>query len=92
MAETVFAEGLYYNPPNEKAPDFIVGNLSLQADRFAAWLAQQQPNNKGYVNLVIKRAKSGKVYVALDTWEPTKPSQAFGDVPSTVPDKDDCPF
>ena len=69
MADTIFAEGFYYDDPHEKAPDFVLGNISVQVAKAVAFL-QQHTNEKGYVNLTVKRGKGGKPYVQLDTWRP----------------------
>lgn len=85
--DIIFADGIFYNDPHEKAPEFILGSLSINPAKFAPWLAEQRENSKGYVRLTIKRAKSGKPYLALDTWEP----QATPQPPADDLD-DDIPF
>jgi len=87
MSNNDLAKGFYFNEPSDKAPEFILGSVSIRPDDFAAWLSEQQPNEKGYVRLSIKRSREGKVYAALDSWQPgnqqpqsrTKPpAQDFG--------------
>ena len=74
MSDIEFAKGIYFNRPHENAPDFVLGSISVRADVFAEWLAQQTPNEKGYIRLKVNAAKSsGEPYVALDDWKP-KPS------------------
>lgn len=68
--EIEFAKGLYFNPPHERAPDFVLGSLSIRPDDFSSWLSEQVPNERGYVRIAIKRSRDGKVYAALDTWQP----------------------
>lgn len=68
--EQNFVDGLYYNEPNEGAPDFVLGGLSFSKDRFLTWLDQQQANDKGYVKVDIKRSKEGKIYCQLNTYKP----------------------
>jgi hypothetical protein len=85
----VFASGAYFDR-NDKAPDFVVGRLSVNVDKFVAWLAEQERSEKGYVNMQVLRKRDGSgYYVALDTWKPTKQAQ-----PETVPfdDSADIPF
>jgi len=67
-----YADGIFFNKPNEKAPDFVLGNISILKDRFADWLMKQEANEKGYVKLVVKNGREGKPYLELDTWQPTK--------------------
>lgn len=70
MSDKVFAEGLFYNPPRDGAPDYVLGSLSVVPDKFAEWIGNQPVDGKGYVRLSIKMGKSGKAYVELDTWKP----------------------
>lgn len=67
--EKIFADGFSFKR-NEKAPDFVVGRLSLKADDAVAFIREHEKN--GWVNLNIKTARSGNHYVELDTYEPTK--------------------
>ena len=67
--EKIFADGFSFKR-NEKAPDFVVGRLSLKADEAVAFIREHEKN--GWVNLNIKTARSGNHYVELDTYEPTK--------------------
>lgn len=66
-----YANGIWFNKPGEKAPDFILGNLSIVKNKFVDWLMLQEANEKGYVKLVIKEGKQNP-YLELDTWKPTK--------------------
>ena len=70
MSEIEFANGIYFNEPHENAPDFVLGSISVKPDRFTEWLAQQTPNEKGYVRLKVNMSKMGNPYVALDDWKP----------------------
>lgn len=63
--EKVFAKGLIFKR-NEKAPDWVIGNLSIKADEFSQFLDWNKSN--GWLNLSIKKAGSGKFYVELDTY------------------------
>ena len=97
--EKIFADGFSFKR-NEKAPDFVVGRLSLKVDDAIAFLKENE--KKGWVNLNIKTARSGNHYVELDTYEPTssasdnKPAKA--DKPKAKPetkesdDDGDLPF
>jgi hypothetical protein len=92
--EKIFADGFSFKR-NEKAPDFVVGRLSMKSDDAVAFIRQHEKN--GWVNLNIKTARSGNHYVELDTYEPAqngmkaeapqeaKPKQA----PAPVQDEDD---
>lgn len=94
MADNDLANGVYFNLPHERAPEFVLGSLSIQPERFIEWLQAQQTNAKGYVRLSIKRARgTGKPYLALDTWEPSgqNRTQSGPTLPADDFD-DDIPF
>lgn len=69
MADIEFAQGLYFNLPHERAPDFVLGGLAINPQKFIRWLEEQQPDDKGYVKLTVKRGREGKPYIALDTYK-----------------------
>ena len=69
--EKIFADGFSFKR-NEKAPDFVVGRLSMKVDEAVAFVRQHEKG--GWVNLNIKTARSGNHYVELDTYEPTAQS------------------
>lgn len=88
MSDIEFANGFYFNEPNEKAPDFVLGSVSIKPQAFIDWLSEQTPSEKGYVRLAIKRSREGKIYASLDNWQPTqKPAPV-----STFDDDDSIPF
>lgn len=65
MAE--FLDGIIVKNPNSNAPDFVIGSLSFNVDKFTASLREKE--NKGWVNAQIKRSRDGKLYVELDTYQ-----------------------
>ncbi len=73
MSEKVFAEGIYFNPKHENAPEFVLGSLSINRNKLIPWLENQKENKAGYVKISILLSKSsGKPYCELDTWEPNQ--------------------
>jgi hypothetical protein len=90
VADKQFAKGIYFNLPHERAPDFVIGRISIQATHFRAWLADQHEDAKGYVNLQVKKAKDGKPYVELDTWKPK--GEKIGRKEPDFNDDDSIPF
>ena len=64
--EKIFADGFSFKR-NEKAPDFVVGRLSIKVDDAVLFIKEHQRN--GWVNLNVKTARSGNPYVELDTYE-----------------------
>jgi hypothetical protein len=64
-----FASGIWFNSPRDKAPAFVVGNISIAPESFLNWLKQQKPNAKGYISLDILLSKEGKPYIALNEYQ-----------------------
>jgi len=69
MADKNFAKGLYFNPPHDKAPNFVIGRLSIKREDFRLWLNEQKFDENGYLNLDILMAKSGKPYIAVNEYK-----------------------
>lgn len=65
--EKIFADGFSFKR-SENAPDFVVGRLSLKVDDAISFIKKYE--KKGWVNLNVKTARSGNIYVELDTYEP----------------------
>jgi hypothetical protein len=67
--EAVFPNGVFFNKPHEKAPDFVKGSISFaDVDSFIAFLKQHQKNNK--LTLDMKKSQKGSLYFQLNEWEP----------------------
>jgi hypothetical protein len=71
--EKIFADGFVFKR-NEKAPDFVVGSISVKVEEATAFLKQHAKN--GWVNLQVKNSQGGKYYIELDTFEPKVQQQA----------------
>ncbi len=68
--EKIFADGFSFKNPSDKAPQFVIGKLSVKVEDAKAFLDKHQDN--GWVNLEIKEAKNGKTYIELSTFKPRK--------------------
>ena len=66
--EPTFADGMIFKRPNEGAPDFVKGALSIKVDEAIAFL--QKHNSGGWVNLDLKNSQGGKLYLQLNDWKP----------------------
>ena len=90
MEEKKYVKGLFAKR-NEKAPEFVICNISIKADDFAEFI-KENTNEKGYVNLqVLKSKDKGTLYAVLDTFEP-KASTASTEVKKAVKTQDNDPF
>jgi hypothetical protein len=91
MEDKIFANGFSFKR-NEKAPDFVVGRMSIKVADAISFMKEHEKN--GYINLNVKTARSGNHYVELDTFEPSGGSKPKASKPEAKPqvDDDDIPF
>lgn len=93
--EKIFADGFIFKR-RDTAPEFVIGNLSVKVDEAITFLKNNQKNN--WVNLSIKKARSGNTYIELDTFEPTQKGEQKTAQPKkeaakeTKEDNPDLPF
>ena len=67
--EKVFADGMIVKL-RDTAPDFVKAEVAYKTEDFVKFLRDN--DKKGWVNVTIKEARSGKMYAELDTFEPQK--------------------
>jgi hypothetical protein len=77
--EKIFAQGFSFKR-NEKAPDFVIGRLSIKIDEATVFMKNNAKG--GWVNLDVKKSKGGAYYIELDTFEPKQ-----GGAPTQQPAK-----
>lgn len=75
--EKVFADGFLFKT-RENQPDWVVGSMAVKVEDAVVFLKENSKN--GWVNLNINTSKSGKQYVELDTFEPTKKKETTEEV------------
>lgn len=82
--EKIFANGFSFKR-NEKAPEFVIGNISIKIGDAIDFMNQHEKN--GWLNLSVKQARTGNYYIELDTFEPkggTKGAQGSTKTPAPV--------
>lgn len=67
MEEKLFADGFSFKR-NENAPEFVAGRLSIKVDDAVNFMKKHQKN--GWINLNVKKARTGNFYLELDTYTP----------------------
>ena len=86
--ETVFVDGMICKK-NEKAPDFVLCDLSIKCKDLVSFMRENHKD--GWINVDIKMSRAGKPYASLNTWQPTQAAK-----PVSVEDaggfEDDIPF
>ncbi len=85
MGEKIFVDGMIFKLPSERAPDFIIGKLSIKAEEFMSFLITNEKN--GWLNIELKVGQSGKPYAELDTWEPNQTSGQGAERPQQATEK-----
>ena len=87
-----YVEGLFNNPRKENQPDFVLANVSFNAERFSKWLSENA-NEKGYVYFQVLRGQDDGVYLKHNDWKPDFNHDALGSSESTEDiDIEDIPF
>lgn len=81
--DIIFIDGLKFEKPNDKAPEFVKGKLSIHAERLTTFIAQHK-NENGYLNIDLCKSKKGDLYLKLNTYKKTV------DIPQDV--RDSIPF
>lgn len=106
--EKIFVDGLGFHDPSEKAPEYILGKITVCPKRLLAWLEEHKDkvSEKGWLNIDVKRSKNtGDPYLELNTYKPdtatvvkqaveTQPTVESGDseYPENNINPDDIPF
>jgi hypothetical protein len=85
--DKIFADGFIFKR-SEKAPDFVVGSISVKVEDAVAFLKKHDKN--GWVNMQIKNSQGGKYYMELDTFEPKQQGQP--QAPVQKEEVNDLPF
>ena len=66
-----FIPGLFVKNPNERAPDYIIGKVSINRNQMLSFLQHHQGD---WINGEIKRSRDGNLYCAIDNWQPQQRS------------------
>ena len=71
--DPIFPAGIGYSPPREEAPEFIKGTIGINPKMLLEWCKTQREhiNEKGWMNLDLKKSQKGTLYLQLNTWKPT---------------------
>jgi len=76
QTEKVFVNGMMIRMPNDKAPEFVLLEQSIKVKDFFEF-CKQNMDEKGWLNITIKRSQKGTIYSELNQWKPkTNPEQA----------------
>lgn len=87
--ERTFADGFIFKR-NEKAPEFVIGSISVKVDEAITFLKKNE--KKGWVNLQVKKGRSGNPYIELDTFEPKAKAESKPKEEAEPEDDGNLPF
>lgn len=88
MSDKIFVNGMVVKR-NDNAPEYVLANLSIKRTDLIDFLRQQDSD---WLNVALKRAKSGKCYAELDTWKPTEKLADVARGPAPAAPDDEIPF
>jgi hypothetical protein len=86
--DKIFVNGMVVKR-NDNAPEYVLANLSIKRTDLIEFLRQQDSD---WLNVALKRAKSGKCYAELDTWKPTEKLADVARGPAPAAPDDEIPF
>lgn len=67
MSDAKFIPGLFFKPPHDKAPEFVLAKGSIKVADMLQFLQRQEGE---WVNFDLKKSRDGKPYASVDDWKP----------------------
>ena len=83
--EPEFINGLIAKKPTEKAPDFIIANLSIKREELINYL---QSKHDEWLNIDVKESRKGTYYAQLNDWKADPRKTNANQPQELVKDKD----
>lgn len=82
-------QGLNFQRPNEKAPEFVKGKLGLNIGRLLKWIEENNVSGE-WINFDLLQSKDGtKLYFKLNDWKATStPNQTAPVKPQNDADRE----
>lgn len=84
-----FIKGIFVNDPHENAPDFVLGQVSINREQAIQSL---QELDDEWLNLDILKSKEGEVYGKLNTWKKEGQTGSVQNQPDEDITPDSIPF
>lgn len=78
--ERIYADGFVFIEGSSATKEWKVGRLSIKVSDAISFLEKYQ-NERGWVNISLKKSTGGNMYLELDTWEPNSKPIEQGPVP-----------
>lgn len=78
MLDANFVDGIFIKDIPDTAPDYILGNYSINIPKFKKWLDDNEQHAvKGWLNITVKKSSKGNKYAVLDTYMSEKNKEAY---------------
>lgn len=84
MSDKEFPKGMFFKLPTDLAPDYVKGKFLIHVQDAIEYLKAIE---KEWLSLDAMISKSGKPYLAVDTWEPNNQRQQ--PEPQKEPERED---
>lgn len=94
--KVVFVDGVNVYTPSSSAPEWVKANMTINATKLMKWLNENdeylKEGKEGLeLRLQIKQSTAGKLYAAVDTFEP-KMKEEVKAKSAPVAEESDLPF
>lgn len=95
--KVVFVDGVNVYTPSSSAPEWVKANMTINATKLMKWLNENDEHLKEgkeglELRLQIKQSTAGKLYVAVDTFEPKLKEEVKAKAQTVAEDIDSLPF
>lgn len=87
--ERTFADGFIFKR-REDAPEFVIGSISVKVEEAVAFLKKNE--KKGWVNLEVKKGRTGNPYIELNTYEGKSEAKAPAEKQESTEKDVELPF
>lgn len=76
-----FPKGIIVKAPNEKAPEFVIGSISIKRSEALEWIDSKETD---WINIDIKRSKEGKMYLEVNNWVKKSAAEMMNEAKQSV--------
>ena len=83
----IFVDGMFFDKPSAGAPDFVKGKISVKVETLVPFL-EEHKNDKGYVNIDLKKSTGGKLYLSLNNFKKEGDAEVADEGPTEQEVKD----
>ena len=71
MSDIEFPDGMYAERPGSNKPKWILALIDIRLEDAIRFLEQKKADGETTIQLEVRESKQGKLYAAIDRWQPT---------------------